>query len=82
VVWDVTPCSPVSPICWMETLSPSSGSKNKTNEQQRTDRKYDPSKRYLFGLLFEPEDGRNIFLRNVGELMSDCVALHSRLYSS
>jgi hypothetical protein len=29
----------------------------------------------LLGLLFNPEDGRNTFLRNVGEL-TDCLALY------
>jgi hypothetical protein len=32
----------------------------------------------LLGLLFDPEDGSDIFLRNVGRLSTDYTALYSR----
>jgi hypothetical protein len=31
---------------------------------------------FLFGLFFDPEDGEDIFLRNVGWLSMDYAALH------
>jgi hypothetical protein len=33
---------------------------------------------FLLGFLFIPEDGRNLFLRKVGWLSTDCAALYSR----
>jgi hypothetical protein len=36
---------------------------------------------YLLGLLLEPEDGgSSTFLRNVGELLPDYMALHFKRY--
>jgi hypothetical protein len=33
---------------------------------------------FLLGLFFDPEDGGDIFLWNVGWLSMDCTALHPR----
>jgi hypothetical protein len=33
---------------------------------------------FLFGSFFEPEDGGNTFLGNVGELLSDYTASYPR----
>jgi hypothetical protein len=33
----------------------------------------------LFGLLFDPEDGGNMFPRNVGWLLTDYTELHPRI---
>jgi hypothetical protein len=35
---------------------------------------------YLHGLLFDPEDGSSIFLRNVSELLRDCASLQFSNY--
>jgi hypothetical protein len=29
---------------------------------------------YFLGLFFDPEDGGNVFLRNIYEILSDCTA--------
>jgi hypothetical protein len=34
--------------------------------------------RQFLGLLFDPEDGSNLFLPNVGKLLSDYTATHLR----
>jgi hypothetical protein len=34
---------------------------------------------YLLGFLFSHEDGNSMFLRNCGELLPDCRALHPRI---
>jgi hypothetical protein len=33
---------------------------------------------FLLGLFFDPEDGGDIFLRNVGEISTDYTALYPR----
>jgi hypothetical protein len=33
---------------------------------------------FLLGLSFDPEDGRHMFLRNVGRLSTDYTALYLR----
>jgi hypothetical protein len=50
IFWDITPCSNVSP--------PSSESKSYACHLL--------SRGFLLGLLFDPEDGGDMFLRNVG----------------
>jgi hypothetical protein len=36
----------------------------------------------LLGLFFDPEEGDDIFLRNVGCLSADCFALNAGRYTS
>jgi hypothetical protein len=36
---------------------------------------------FLFGLFFDAEDGRNMFLRNVGWLSADYAALYPRRHN-
>jgi hypothetical protein len=36
---------------------------------------------FLLGLLFDPEDGRNLFLRNVGLLLPDYTAVYPRKWN-
>jgi hypothetical protein len=33
---------------------------------------------YLHGIFFDPDDGSSMFLRNVGELLTDYTALHTK----
>jgi hypothetical protein len=35
---------------------------------------------FFLGLLFNPEDGSSMFLQNIGELLPDYAALHSRRF--
>jgi hypothetical protein len=37
---------------------------------------------FLLGLFFDPEDGGDMFLRNVGELSTECTLYRRREYSS
>jgi hypothetical protein len=37
---------------------------------------------FLLGVLFDPEDGGGIFLRNVGSLSPDYKALYRRIQKS
>jgi hypothetical protein len=39
-------------------------------------------KQNLLGLFFDPEDGGEMFLRNVGRLSTDYTALYPRRYYS
>jgi hypothetical protein len=62
---------------WKNVLSPSSGSKSKPNKKSAT------SRHISLGLLFNPEDGSDMFLCNIRKLLSIYMTLQSRRsYSS
>jgi hypothetical protein len=67
VFCDVAQCNWVggsSEMFRMNVLPQSSGSKRKPSKQSFL---HDG---YLFSLLFDSEDGDNVFLRNIGELLN------------
>jgi hypothetical protein len=65
VSWDITPCSQLKVNRRFERniSPPSSGSKNKASKQALLATYYHAG--FLLGLFFDPENGGDMFLRNV-----------------
>jgi hypothetical protein len=57
---------------------PSSGSKNKPSKKPAALLATYYHAGFLLGLLFDPEDGGDTFLRNVASLLTDYMALYPR----
>jgi hypothetical protein len=72
IFWDLAPCSLAKchPSCrgMYGLLEPEVGGKNVLLALLSA---------YLFCLHFDPEDEEITFLRNIDELLSDCIASHS-----
>jgi hypothetical protein len=75
IFWDITPCSPLKANRRFGETSPSSRSKNKPARALFVTCFYAG---FLLGLFFNPEDGRDMFLRNVGRLSTGYTALYPR----
>jgi hypothetical protein len=68
VFWDITPCSPLkSTDVSEEHAPPHSGLKGKQSKETS-----------ILDLLFNPDEGGDILLRNVGGLSTDYTALYPR----
>jgi hypothetical protein len=68
VFWDITPCSPFK-------VNRSFGGTCRFHLQDQTISHHAD---FLLGMLLDPEDGDDTFLRNVGGLLMHYTALHPR----
>jgi hypothetical protein len=64
--WDITPCIPFESQRWKQAVGSS----------------HLLSSAILLGLFLDPEEGGDMFLRNVGRLSTDYNALYPRIYKS
>jgi hypothetical protein len=76
MVWEITSCSP------LKVNTRFGGIYRLHLQGRRISLKNLHAKCFLAGLLlglfFDPEDGNNMFLRNVGRFLTDCMALYLR----
>jgi hypothetical protein len=70
VFWVVTPCSSDrTPTFWWNTLPPISGLKSKPHKKTAEA----GNRLSLLGLLFDLDDGENMFLQNMGLCLNHMV---------
>jgi hypothetical protein len=62
IIWEVTPCSPVEVQQFGETYCFHTGHSSAF---------YLLHSGFLLRLFFDPEDGGDVFLQNVGQLLTD-----------
>jgi hypothetical protein len=67
---------------WRNMFLPYSRSKNKPSKKPASRARYLAHAGLLFGFFFDPENGGNMFLQNVGRLLMDYMALYPRKYNS
>jgi hypothetical protein len=81
IFWDMTPCSPLKIDVSEEHIAYIFRAEEQT-EQETSSACYLCQVGFLLGLLFDPDDDGEIFLRNVGRLTTDYMALYPRRQKS
>jgi hypothetical protein len=76
IFWDITPCSP------LKVNRRLGGSNNKPSKKPAWKQVASLHTGFLLGLVFHPEDGGDMFLRNVGWFLTGNTALYPRRYYS